>query len=201
MRRRRPSASTAGSARPSRWDVIRIRAWASITISGARRGIDLVRRPTGGRAVLHDQEVTYSIILPAALGRGAGVGEVYEVLSGALQVGLDQAVRGHSDDRAQPGEIRRPEHPNTRTPEHPNAASCFAAAAGGDGLVGARKLVGSAQARRGGAVLQHGSVLLAMPRSDWVGLFGMPGIEVALADLDAAPPGAGGVRAALRRGS
>jgi lipoyl(octanoyl) transferase len=40
------------------------------------RGIGLVRRPTGGRAVLHDREVTYSIVLPAALGRGAGVGEV-----------------------------------------------------------------------------------------------------------------------------
>src|SRR5437879_3427953 len=50
----------------------------------ASRGIDLVRRPTGGRAVLHDQEVTYSIVLPAALGRGAGVGEVYGVLAGAL---------------------------------------------------------------------------------------------------------------------
>src|SRR5207248_1466855 len=47
-----------------------------------RRGIDLVRRPTGGRAVLHDHEVTYSIVLPAELGHGAGVGEVYAVLSG-----------------------------------------------------------------------------------------------------------------------
>src|ERR1044072_4759590 len=41
------------------------------------RGIDLVRRPTGGRAVLHAREVTYSIVLPARIARGSGVGEVY----------------------------------------------------------------------------------------------------------------------------
>ena len=133
-----------------------------------RRGIDLVRRPTGGRAVLHDREITYSLVLPASLGRGAGVGEVYRVLSGALLSGL-------------------------------NAASCFAAAAAGDGLLEAGKLVGSAQARRAGAVLQHGSVLLEVRRGDWVGLFGVPGLEVALADLMGAAPGEDAVRTALRR--
>lgn len=97
------------------------------------------------------------------------------------------------------GSVLNTEH---RTPdtEHLNAASCFAVAAGGDGLAGAGKLVGSAQARRAGAVLQHGSILLEVRRGDWVGLFGASGLEVALADLIGEPPGEDNVRAALRAG-
>jgi len=170
-----------------------------------RRGIDLVRRPTGGRAVLHDREITYSLVLPASLGRGAGVGEVYRVLSGALLSGLSQvfgvrcSVFGKDRSSSQgPGLTTQHPTPNTQHPT-PNAASCFAAAAGGDGLVEAGKLVGSAQARRAGAVLQHGSVLLEVRRGDWVGLFGVPGLEVALADLMGAAPGEDAVRTALRR--
>ena len=167
-----------------------------------RRGIDWVRRPTGGRAVLHDREVTYSIVLPASLARGAGVGEVYQVLSGALLSGLSQAFRRSGVQAFRPAgkPIRTSERPNARTPEHLKPASCFATAAGGDGLADAGKLVGSAQARRAGAVLQHGSVLLAVRRGDWEGLFGAAGLEVALADLTGIVPGEGGVRTALRRG-
>jgi len=48
-------------------------------------------------------------------------------------------------------------------------------------------------------VLQHGSVLLEVQRGDWVGLFGVLGLEVALADLMGAAPGEDAVRTALRR--
>jgi lipoyl(octanoyl) transferase len=163
------------------------------------RGIDLVRRPTGGRAVLHDQEVTYSITLPASLSRGAGVGEVYCTLSKALLGGLEWVlgVQGFRGSGVGEGP---PEHLNTRTPEHPNMASCFAGAAGGDGLVAAGKLVGSAQARRAGAVLQHGSVLIEARREEWHGLFGSSGLETALADLVQPPPSVERVREALRHG-
>jgi len=114
-----------------------------------RRGIDLVRRPTGGRAVLHDREVTYSITLPASLARGAGVGEVYSVLSGALLAGLTQAfrrsgvqafrcsgvqafrcsgVQPFGGDKDGPAfDFAGPERPNARTPERlitDSAATC-----------------------------------------------------------------------------
>jgi lipoate-protein ligase A len=171
-----------------------------------RSGIDRVRRPTGGRAVLHDREVTYSIVLPASLARGAGVGEVYRVLSGALLAGLAQVFGVRCSvfgkDRSSSQDPRPKTQNRTPNTEHrtPNTASCFATAAGGDGLAAAGKLVGSAQARRAGAVLQHGSVLLEVRRGEWQGLFGAEGLEVALADLIGAAPGEGAVRVALRRG-
>ena len=177
-----------------------------------RRGIDLVRRPTGGRAVLHDRELTYGIVLPAALARGAGVGDVYQVLSGALLDGISRAFRCSSVQAYCVSRISHPAKPSrpltlpdtqSTTPSSPHRlspASCFASAAGGDGLAGAGKLVGSAQARRAGAVLQHGSVLLELRSEEWVGLFGAAGLEVALADLVGGPPGEAGVRAALCSG-
>jgi lipoate-protein ligase A len=158
------------------------------------RGIDLVRRPTGGRAVLHDREVTYSILLPASLGRGAGVGEVYCTLSRALLAGIE-AVFGVRCSVFGVGPIPTP-HTGHRTP----SPSCFAGAAGGDGVLASGKLVGSAQARRAGAVLQHGSILLEVRPEDWEGLFGGPGLEVSLAMLGASSPDAEGVRRAVRRG-
>jgi lipoate-protein ligase A len=165
------------------------------------RGIDLVRRPTGGRAVVHDHEVTYSIVLPAALGRGVGVGEVYAVLSGALLAGLALALeRERSVLELPPSRTPNPLAPRVREGPAPRSASCFATAAGGDGLAGNAKLVGSAQARRGGAVLQHGSVLLEVAREVWDGLFGSPGLEMGLDRLSAAGLTAAAVHSALQRG-
>jgi lipoate---protein ligase len=97
----------------------------------------------------------------------------------------------------------------TGRPDHraPNAerrtlrsASCFATAVGGDGLADDAKLVGSAQERRGGAVLQHGSVLLEVVQEVWEGLFGGLGLEMGLARLSAADLTVEAVRAALRSG-
>jgi lipoate---protein ligase len=81
-----------------------------------------------------------------------------------------------------------------------NPANCFATAAGGDGVLPAGKLVGSAQARRAGAMLQHGSVLLGVREELWHGLFGGAGLEVPLAALIQPPPGPQPVREGLRRG-
>jgi lipoate-protein ligase A len=159
------------------------------------RGIDLVRRPTGGRAVLHHREVTYSIVLPAALGRGAGVGEVYCALSGALLAGLAAALAMRCSIPGTPQPVA------WKTGDRAlHSASCFATAAGGDGLADGAKLVGSAQARRGGAVLQHGSVLLEVEREAWDGLFGQAGLETGLARLSEADLTGETVRAALRCG-
>lgn len=122
----------------------------------ADRGIDWVRRPTGGRAVWHaaaGRELTYAVVAP----RGApplagGLVDVYRQIHEALaeglaslgiDVGLARRVRGV-----------RPAGPTRRT-------ACFAATVPWEIEAGGRKLVGSAQCRGRRAFLQHGSIPLA----------------------------------------
>jgi lipoate-protein ligase A len=112
----------------------------------ARLGVDVVRRPTGGRAVWHEHEVTYAVAVPiAAFG---GLRLAYEAIQGWLAAAL--RTLGAEATLAPPGSL-----PGARR------GACFAAPVGGEVLVDGRKLVGSAQAHRGRALLQHGSVLLA----------------------------------------
>jgi len=126
----------------------------------ARDGLDVVRRPSGGRAVLHDQEVTYSVVCrstdPVFGGR---VLEACSRIHEAVASGL--ALLGVSTTpRAMPANLRRDAR------EGAAVADCFARPAAHELLDDrGRKLVGSAQARRAGALLQHGSVLLAPPRA------------------------------------
>ncbi len=126
----------------------------------ARDGVDVVRRPSGGRAVLHDQEVTYSVVCrstdPVFGGR---VLEACSRIHEAVASGL--ALLGVSTTpRAMPANLRRDAR------EGAAVADCFARPAAHELLDDrGRKLVGSAQARRAGALLQHGSVLLAPPRA------------------------------------
>ena len=114
----------------------------------ARRGLDVVRRPTGGRAVWHEHEVTYAVAAPlAAFGslRNA-YHTIHERIAAALRsLGADATLAPH-----QPPPSGRVDQP----------ASCFATPVGGEVLVAGRKLVGSAQVRRRNAFLQHGSILL-----------------------------------------
>jgi lipoate-protein ligase A len=108
------------------------------------RGIDVVRRPTGGGAVLHDDEVTYALALPARAWSGprATLCLVHAAILHALRA-LGVAAR-LADGRPR------------RAPD----GACFSEPAPGEIVVADRKLVGSAQARIGGALLQHGSILL-----------------------------------------
>ena len=112
-----------------------------------RLGFDVVRRPTGGRAVWHEDEVTYAVAGPIDLfgGLRAAYRAIHERLAAALRsVGAEAALA--------------PDRPAARPPDR--RSSCFATAVGGEVLVAGRKLVGSAQMRRGDAFLQHGSILL-----------------------------------------
>ena len=114
------------------------------------RGVDIVRRPTGGRAILHDRELTYSIALPAAvLGQDRGILPSYYRISRGLQAGL--AAIGVVTTMA-PGSAA------ASTPEH--GPICFDRPSAHEILFDGRKLVGSAQVRRGSALLQHGSILI-----------------------------------------
>lgn len=108
------------------------------------QGIDIVRRPTGGAAVLHLDEITYSLCAPLGWpGVGHSVAEIYEAVAGALVDALREL--GVAAERGGGG--------------RPTGFACFAAAGGHEITVAGRKLVGSAQRRGRAAFLQHGSLL------------------------------------------
>ena len=114
-----------------------------------RHGWDLVRRPTGGRAVLHTDEITYSVIAPLDEPRVAGsVLESYSRLAAALVEALHLL--------GLPVQVQ--EHAGTGS-KSPNPV-CFEVPSTSEITIGGKKLVGSAQARRKEGFLQHGSLPL-----------------------------------------
>jgi lipoate-protein ligase A len=115
------------------------------------QGWDLVRRPTGGRAILHGDEITYSVIGPerSPYMRG-GVLESYQHLSKGLvqaliHLGLKPTV--------EPNSARLDEEQRTNP-------VCFEVPSAYEITAEGKKLIGSAQARHYGAVLQHGTIPL-----------------------------------------
>lgn len=147
-------------ARASGEAVLRVYAWAQPTLSFGRheavRGhfdaatlerasVGVVRRPTGGRALLHDREVTYSVTSPVdpLEPLAASYGRINALLLEAL------ARLGVAASEAPAGRAVRP-----------GRSTCFAEPSAGELVVDGRKLVGSAQLREHGAFLQHGSILL-----------------------------------------
>lgn len=145
--------------------VLRLYSWTRPTVSYGRHqepedacdlpaclaaGIDAVRRPTGGRAVLHDDEITYAVVAPATGPfEGSGVERGAALIARALARGLAalgapvEAVRGVA-------------------PSSPRAVreACFLSASRSELVFEGRKLVGSAQFKSRLALLQHGSLPL-----------------------------------------
>jgi lipoate-protein ligase A len=141
--------------------VLRVYGWSRPTLSLGRnqmargrydlaaaraQGVEVVRRPTGGRAVLHHREVTYSVTAPVAL--LGSPRESYTTINrllihGLLQLGVDA----------------REAAPTGASPK-PGIAPCFMVPVKGEIVAGGRKLVGSAQVRENGTLLQHGSILV-----------------------------------------
>lgn len=109
-------------------------------------GIDTVRRPTGGRALLHHREVTYSVTAPIV--HAVALRESYE----RVNIILVTALRSLGVDAS----IAEPAGPAPL----PTNSPCFATPSRGELITGGRKLVGSAQWREDGALLQHGSILI-----------------------------------------
>ena len=111
-------------------------------------GVGVVRRPTGGRAILHDRELTYSVALPlATLGGDHAVEPSYFRLSQALLEGLRASGAWVTLARVEPAAGGG------------HGPACFDRASAHEILLDGRKVVGSAQVRRAGALLQHGSIL------------------------------------------
>lgn len=110
-------------------------------------GVEVVRRPTGGRAVLHHHELTYSVVAPEGVLGGPRAS--YAAINRALVAGLRRL-----------GVAARLQPRTGRRAPAPSLAPCFDEPAEGEVVAGGRKLVGSAQLREAGVVLQHGSLLL-----------------------------------------
>jgi len=109
------------------------------------REIDVVRRPTGGRAVWHDQELTYAVAAP--IDHFGSLRHTYLAIHDMIRIALHSiGVAATLAQRSRSSGLTR--------------GACFASPAGGEIVVAGKKLVGSAQVREGTAFLQHGSILL-----------------------------------------
>lgn len=117
-----------------------------------RAGVGVVRRPTGGRAVLHAGELTYSVVgMAGAEPLGETIMETYLAISRALLAGLAVlGVRADLEQVASPVRVRGKDA----------SPPCFASSGRFEIVTDGKKLVGSAQRRLGGAILQHGSLLI-----------------------------------------
>lgn len=121
----------------------------SVNLAACRAaGIDLVRRPTGGRAILHAAEVTYALAVPSDYpGFGGRVLETYRTISSALLAGLHSLGVAAQWSAGEQG---------------PHSAACFDTPGDYEITVAGRKLIGSAQTRTRRTILQHGSLLLSV---------------------------------------
>lgn len=150
---------------------LRFYAWSPYAISVGRfqrairdldrdaltlNGIPVVRRLTGGRAVLHADELTYSVILPETMpSLPTNVIESYRLLT--------EGVRRGYHTLGVPAEFSVPlTEADREALRKPKSAVCFDAASYYELAVDGKKIAGSAQVRHQGAVLQHGSIPLSI---------------------------------------
>jgi lipoate-protein ligase A len=118
------------------------------------KGLGFVRRPTGGRAVLHDQELTYSVIVSESHPMmPTSVNESYRVLSMGLLEGF--RVLGFQAEM-----VSLADEEEKKKYESMGSAACFDSPSWYELVVEGRKVVGSAQVRQQHTILQHGSILL-----------------------------------------
>ena len=131
-------------------------AWKNLTWQG--QPLNIVRRPTGGRAVLHQGDLTYAVVMSISPGKRLAVYKqiCQFLIEGwrSLGVNLDYG---------------------TATEEYVRHHNCFATATGSDLVTAAgNKVIGSAQLRRGKVVLQHGSITLNTNHKLYKQIFNLP---------------------------
>lgn len=162
------SGCTRGSGSPTlrlyRWTVPTVSIGYNQVIQGDvdltacdQRGIPVVRRPTGGRALLHHHELTYSVAFPIPRG-SRGVLQDYRWINTCLllaleKLGVTATLSAGERARAEAGGL------------------CFTSASRYELTVNGRKLAGSAQRRYHDALLQQGSLLIDMDPATWIALF------------------------------
>ncbi|EPD53618.1 hypothetical protein HMPREF1210_00441 [Paenisporosarcina sp. HGH0030] len=163
--------------------IVRFYGWAPATLSigyfqNVQKEINMdavkehnlgfVRRPTGGRGVLHEHELTYSIIVSEDYqDMPATVTEAYRVLSEGLLIGFQKlglnAYFSVPDTDKMKSDLK-----------NPKSAVCFDAPSWYELVVEGKKVAGSAQTRQKGVILQHGAILLDLDEDKLVSLFNYP---------------------------
>ena len=115
-------------------------------------GIDVVKRPTGGRAILHAEELTYSAVIP--LNYEFSPREIYSKISNALMRGLEIY-----NPLLAKSELENLQPDFSKLLDEPAGVLCFASTAKNEVKFNGKKLIGSAQRKLDNVVLQHGSIL------------------------------------------
>lgn len=151
--------------------VFRLYGWSPMCISLGRNqkdnflknnkynNIDCVRRITGGRALLHDNEITYSYVTPiSAIPHGDSVTDSYKYISGIL-INFFKTLGIELDF----GENKK---------LSTNYDYCMLLSTGADVCCNGKKIIGSAQCRKEGYILQHGSILFGYNKNLLENLFG-----------------------------
>jgi len=155
--------------------LLRIYGWSEPTLSigylqksapFAGYGLPMVRRITGGRALLHDDELTYAVVAGAESELYAmGIVNCYSSISRAIV----EALREFGVD----ADFARPDSPSAYRRHN----ACFASSARYEVLVKGKKIAGSAQRRLRGALLQHGSIIFRFDKALWGTIFGEEAIS------------------------
>ncbi len=150
--------------------VLRFYSWSEATLSlgylqdsshFAETSLPLVRRPTGGRAVLHTNEITYSVI--------CGKDSVYfDDGINSSYCKISRAIVGALNDIGIDAELS----PGTKVGLKEGREACFYSPSKYEVTVAGRKLVGSAQRRLKGGFLQHGSILISASADMNIKFFG-----------------------------
>lgn len=134
----------------------------SIDLTACREmGLDVVKRPTGGHAVLHEHDLTYSVIAGPAEGIPVNLKEAYKLIGEGLVNGF--RLLGLETVRAE-------DHISV-----PESDICFMRFAVGDILSNGKKFVGSALTLKGSSMLQHGSIVLDPQRERWANILDLKG--------------------------
>ena len=144
-------------------------------------GIDIVRRPTGGKAVLHDKELTYSFIIrenhPLV---NNSILETYKKISGGMIRGLSYLgikaelvpLREKLKSTLSGNEAK------SKIPHSDIKSICFSVPSQYEVQVEGKKIVGSAQVRKREIVLQHGSLLIELEKDKLFSVFNFPSVQI-----------------------
>jgi len=114
--------------------------------------IDVVKRPTGGRAILHAEELTYSVVMP--IDHNSSARNIYTEINQALSEGLS-----FYSEKLKAVELEKSQPDFRDFYKDEQSAACFAVPAKSELKFDGKKLAGSAQRKLGNAILQHGSIL------------------------------------------
>jgi len=144
-------------------------------------GVDIVRRPTGGKAVLHDKELTYSFIIKENHSLvNDSILETYKKISGGIIRGLSylgitaELVPLRENIRSTPSgyEVKsKISHSNIKS-------ICFSIPSQYEVQVEGKKILGSAQVRKKEIVLQHGSLLIELEKDKLFSVFNFPSAQI-----------------------